>query len=72
LPISEFCYNNTKSEITKVMLFYANYRYYPCFEPNLGGIGIGAPKVSEYISALTRLHVELWAEITYAQGTHTE
>jgi hypothetical protein len=72
LPIAEFCYNNTKSETTKVMPFYANYGYHPRFGPNLGGAGIGAPGVSEYVSALTRLHAELRAEITYAQRTHTE
>jgi hypothetical protein len=72
LPIAEFCYNNTKSETTKVMLFYANYGYYLYFGPDLGGMGFGAPEVSEYVLALTRLHRELWAEITYAQRTYTE
>jgi hypothetical protein len=72
LPIAEFCYNNTKSETTKVTPFYANYRYHLRFEPDLGGAVIGAPEVSEYVSALTRLHAELWAEITYAQRTHAE
>jgi hypothetical protein len=72
LPIVEFYYNNTKSETTKVMLFYAKYGYYPHFEPNLGGAVIGTPEVSEYILALTRLHTELWVEITSAQRTHTE
>jgi hypothetical protein len=72
LPIAEFCYNNTKLETTKVMPFYANYGYYLYFGPNLGGMGIGAPKVSEYVSALTRLHAELQAEITYTQRTHAE
>jgi hypothetical protein len=72
LPIAEFCYNNTKSETTKVTPFYANYAYHPHFEPDLGGPVIGAPEVSEYVSALTRLHAELWAEITYTQRTHAE
>jgi transposase InsO family protein len=72
LPIVEFCYNNTKSDTTKVMPFYANYGYHPHFEPNLGGAVIGAPDVSEYVSALTRPYAELRAEITYAQRTHAE
>jgi hypothetical protein len=72
LPIAEFYYNNTKSEITKVIPFYANYRYHLYFGPDHRGMGIGAPAVSEYVSALTRLHTELWAEITYAQRIHTE
>jgi hypothetical protein len=59
LPIAELCYNNTKSETTKVTPFYANYGYYPRFEPDLRGAVIGAPKVSEYVSAVTRLHAEL-------------
>jgi hypothetical protein len=72
LPIAEVCYNNTKLEITKVTLFYTNYGYHPRFEPDLGGTVMGAPEVSEYASALTRLYAELWAEITYAQRTHAE
>jgi hypothetical protein len=58
LPIAEFCYNNTKSQTTKVILFYANYGYHPCFGPDLRGVGIAALAVSEYVSALTRLHTE--------------
>jgi hypothetical protein len=72
LPIADFCYNNTKSQTTKVTPFYANYGYHPPFERDLGGVVIGAPEISEYVSALTRLHAELWAEITYAQRTHAE
>jgi hypothetical protein len=72
LPIAEFYYNNTKSETTKVMPCYANYGYHLCFGPNLRGVGSGAPGVSEYVSALTRLYTELREEITYAQRTYTE
>jgi hypothetical protein len=72
LPIAEFCYNNTKSETTKVTPFYANYGYHAHFEPDPGGAVIGAPEISEYVSALTRLHAELRAEITYAQRTYVE
>jgi hypothetical protein len=68
LPIAEFCYNNTQSETTRVIPFYANYGYHPRFEPDLGSVSIEALEVSEYVTALNNLHVELRAEITYAQA----
>jgi hypothetical protein len=72
LPIAEFCYNNTQSETTRVTPFYANYGYHPRFGPDLGGARIEAPEVSEYVTALKDLHVELKAEIAYAQAAHVE
>jgi hypothetical protein len=72
LPIVEFCYNNTQSETTKVTLFYANFGYHPCFEPDLGSVDTGIPDISEYVSALNKRHTELLAEIMYAQMAHLE
>jgi hypothetical protein len=67
LPIAEFCYNNTQLETTKVTPFFANCGYHPRFTPNLGGMGARFPEVSRYISTLNNLHMELLAEINYAQ-----
>jgi transposase InsO family protein len=72
LPIAEFCYNNTQSETTRVTPFYANYGYYPRFEPDLGSVSTEAPEVSEYVTALNNLHAELRAKIAYAQAAHVE
>jgi hypothetical protein len=72
LLITEFCYNNTQSETTRVTPFYANYGYYPHFRPDLRSICPGAPEVLEYVTALNNLHVELRAEIAYAQAAHAE
>jgi transposase InsO family protein len=72
LPITEFCYNNTQSETTRVTPFYANYGYYPRFEPDLGSVSAEAPEISEYVTALNNLHVELRAEIAYTQAAHVE
>jgi hypothetical protein len=72
LPITEFCYNNTQLETTRVIPFYANYGYYPHFEPDLGSVSAEALEVLEYITALNDLHVELRAEIAYAQAAHAE
>jgi hypothetical protein len=66
LPIAEFCYNNTQSETTRVIPFYANYGYHPHFELDLGSVSIEALEVSEYVTALNNLHAELMAEIAYA------
>jgi hypothetical protein len=72
LPIAEFCYNNTQSETTRVIPFYANYGYHLHFEPDLGSISTGMPEVAEYITALNNLHAELRAKIAYAQAAHAE
>jgi galactose mutarotase-like enzyme len=72
LPIAEFCYNNTQLETTRIIPFYANYGYHPYFELDLGSMSTKALEVSEYITALNTLHVELRAEITYAQVAHIE
>jgi hypothetical protein len=72
LPITEFCYNNTQLETTRVTPFYANYGYHPRFKPDLGSVSIEAPEVSQYVTALNNLHVELKAEIAYAQAAHME
>jgi hypothetical protein len=72
LPIAEFCYNNTQLETTRIIPFYANYGYYLHFELDLGSISSKATEVSEYITALNNLYVELRAKITYAQAAHAE
>jgi hypothetical protein len=72
LPIAEFCYNNTQLETTQVTPFYANYGYHPHFEPDLGSVSIETPEVSEYVTALNNLHVDLKAEIAYAQAAYAE
>jgi hypothetical protein len=56
----------------KAIPFYANYGYYRDFEPDLRSVDTGAPKVSEYVSALKKLHVELRAEIPYAQMAYAK
>jgi hypothetical protein len=66
LPITEFCYNNTQLETTRVIPFYTNYGYHLCFKPDLGSVSTGIPEVSEYVTALNNRHVELRAEIAYA------
>jgi hypothetical protein len=35
-------------------------------------MSIEVPEVSEYITALNNLHIELKAEIAYAQAAHAE
>jgi hypothetical protein len=72
LPIAEFCYNNTQLETTRVTPFCANCGYHPHFKPNLGGMDARTPKISDYISTLTNLHVEIRAEIHYAQASQAE
>jgi hypothetical protein len=72
LLIAEFYYNNTQLETTKVTPFYANYGYHARFEPDLRNADTGTPEVSEYVSALNKLHAELRAEITYTQMAHAE
>jgi hypothetical protein len=59
-------------ETTRVTPFYANYGYYPHFELDLGSVSTEVPEVSEYVTALNDLHVELRAEIAYAQAAHVE
>jgi hypothetical protein len=65
LLITEFCYNNTQLETTRVTPFYTNYGYHPHFELDLGIMSSKVPEVSEYVTALNNLHVELRAEIAY-------
>jgi len=72
LAIAVFSYNNTQSESTKTTPFFANYRYHPCFTPDLGIQSDEIPEISEYATALTRLHTELRAEITQAQMAQEE
>jgi hypothetical protein len=72
LLIAEFCYNNTQSEITRVIPLYANYGYHLYFKLDLGSMGPDIPEVSEYVTALNNLHVELRAEITYALAAYAE
>jgi transposase InsO family protein len=59
LPIAEFCYNNTKSESIGVTPFYANFRYYPRFQPDFKAADSPTPDVSNYISSLNTLQQEL-------------
>jgi hypothetical protein len=72
LPIAEFCYNNMKSESTGVTPFYANFRYHPCFQPDLAIVTTPTPEVSQYISTLTTLQQELRVEILWAQNGQAE
>jgi hypothetical protein len=59
-------------ETTKAIPFYANYGYHLYFKPDLRSVDTGIPKVSEYVSALNTLHMEIWAEITYIQLDYAE
>jgi hypothetical protein len=59
-------------ETTKVTPFFANCGYYPHFTPNLSRMGARFPEVSRYISTLNNLHMELQAEINYAQMSQAE
>jgi hypothetical protein len=72
LPIAEFCYNNTQSETMRLTPFFTNCGYHPCFKPNLSGMDTRTPEISDYISTLTNLHAELWAEIHYAQASQAD
>jgi hypothetical protein len=53
----------------RVTPFFANCGYHPLFKPNLSGMDGRTPDISDYISTLTNLHMELWAEIHYAQAS---
>jgi len=72
LPIAEFCYNNTQTGTTKITPFFANYGYHPRFLPDLGTRNEETPEVSEYVTALRRLHEELRAEIKEVQMSQAE
>jgi len=72
LPIAEFCYNNRQTETTKITSSFANYGYHPRFLPDLGTQNDETPEVSEYVTALRRLHEELRAEIKEAQMSQAE
>jgi len=72
LPIAEFCYSNTQTETTRITPFFANYGYHLRFLPDLGTRNEETPEVSEYVTALGRLHEELRAEIKEAQMSQAE
>jgi len=72
LPIAEFCYNNTQTGTRKITPFFANYGYHPCFMPDLGTRNEETPEVSEYVTALRRLHEDLRAEIKEVQMSQAE
>jgi len=72
LPIAEFCYNNMQVGSTKVTPFFANYGYHSRFLPDLSTQNEETPEVSEYATALGRLHEELRAEMKEAQMAQTE
>jgi hypothetical protein len=72
LPMAEFCYNNSRSETTKVSPSFTNYGYHPRFTQQLGEVTKELPGVSEYVGTLNKLHEDLRAEIHYAQTTHAE
>jgi hypothetical protein len=55
-----------------VTSFYPNYGYYPHFKTDLGNVDTRLPELSEYISALNNLYIELWADITHAQMAYAE
>jgi hypothetical protein len=72
LPITEFCYNNSYSETTKVSPFFTNYGYHPHFTQPLREVTKELPEVSEYVGTLNKLHENLRAEIHYTQTTYAE
>jgi len=72
LPIAEFCYNNTQTGTTKITPFFVNYGYHPRFLPDLSTRNDETPEVSEYVTALRRLHEELRAEIKETQMSQAE
>ena len=72
LPITEFCYNNTQKGTTRITPFLANYGYHPRFLPDLGPRKDKTLEVSEYVTALRKLHEELRAEIKDAQMAQAE
>jgi hypothetical protein len=59
LPIAEFCYNNTESELIGVTPFYTNFGYYPQFQSDLEATDSPTPDISNYVSSLNTLHQEL-------------
>jgi hypothetical protein len=68
LLIAEFCYNNIQSETMRVTPFFANCGYHPRFKSNLGAMDGMTTEISDYISTLTNLHAELWAETPLCSG----
>jgi transposase InsO family protein len=68
LPITEFCYNNTKSETLGIMPFSTNYSYHPRFQPDLSTVKSPTPDMSDYVASLNNLHNQLCAEIQWAQA----
>jgi hypothetical protein len=56
----------------RVTPFFANCGYYPHIKLNLSRMDARTPKISDYISTLTNLYVELQAEIPYAQASQAE
>jgi hypothetical protein len=72
LPITKFCYNNTKSETLRVILFYANFGYYPRFQLDLHAADNPTPNVSDYVSSLNNLHDQLHAETQWVQTEQVE
>jgi galactose mutarotase-like enzyme len=53
----------------RVTPFFANCGYHPYFKLNLGRMDGRTPEILDYISTLTNLHMELRAEIHYAQAS---
>jgi len=70
--MAKFCYNNMQVGSTKVTPFFANHGYHPRFLPDLGTQNEETPEVSEYATALGRLHEELRAEMKEAQMAQME
>ena len=54
LPIAQFAYNSAVSELIRILLFFANYKYQPDITKELLK-GEEAPKTIEYIKELKSL-----------------
>jgi hypothetical protein len=54
------------------MPFYANYGYYPRFQPDLSTVKSPTPDVLDYVASLNNLHNQLHAEIQWAQAEQAE
>jgi len=70
IRLAEFQYNNLIHEATHIMLFYANYSFYPTFSVTPLWKSIPPlPAITDFTSHLKTIRSELQAKLKIAQDT---
>jgi hypothetical protein len=64
--MAEFAYNNFVFLITKILPFFANYSFYPCFDSLFPALDLTLEEVKEFTSLFLDLENFICLEICLA------